>query len=204
MNQGSKKYFSFLVVGLISLSVFSPTFAQTASTSTAYNSAKQQLISLLTELLSQLESELQTLLANEASNATSSVPVISKPVILSINPSTFNDDSEIQIKGTGFSPTDTLQIALFPTEPISVTSLDGQTIQVNISTNVGQSMKNLISQNNTKPYGSQLTSMMESSMEKIFDSPSQNTAYLNTSISVTNQFGQSNQVPVSINIFPTQ
>ncbi len=61
-----KKYISFLGVGLLSLAVFSPVFAQSVSASTAA-STKQQIIQLITQLLQQLEAELQTLLAQQGS-----------------------------------------------------------------------------------------------------------------------------------------
>ncbi len=61
-----KKYLSLLGVGLLSLAVFSPTFAQSVSAS-ATVSTKQQIIQLITQLLQQLEAELQTLLAQQGS-----------------------------------------------------------------------------------------------------------------------------------------
>lgn len=66
-----KKYISLLGVGLLSLAVFSPAFAQSISASSAA-STKAQIIQLITQLLQQLEAELQTLLAQQGSTSTTS------------------------------------------------------------------------------------------------------------------------------------
>ncbi len=80
-----KKYISLLGVGLLSLVVISPVFAQSVSASTAA-STKQEIIQLITQLLQQLEAELQTLLGQQGSTQTTTTTTSTQPSITVISP----------------------------------------------------------------------------------------------------------------------